>query len=47
MMARCMPMPQEEREFRADHPFVFALLHKHDASASILFVGRINNPSES
>ncbi|KAF2894701.1 hypothetical protein ILUMI_11472 [Ignelater luminosus] len=45
IMARSMPIRQQKREFRADHPFIIALLHKQSPSASILFVGRISNPS--
>jgi serpin B len=30
--------------FRADHPFVFLILEKH--SGSILFLGRVNDPSK-
>lgn len=33
------------QEFRADHPFVFAIVHK--ATDSILFIGRVSNPSGS
>lgn len=35
--------PPEVPEFRADHPFVFAIRHR--ASGAILFLGRLAQPS--
>jgi len=35
-------MPLSLVEFRADHPFIFMILHK--ATRSILFMGRVSNP---
>lgn len=39
-----MPRPQPEpKNFRADHPFIFMI--QHNASKSILFMGKVMNPS--
>ena len=35
-------LPQEPAVFRADHPFLFALMHK--PTGSILFIGRVVDP---
>ena len=39
----CFAMPERRRaEFRADHPFVFFI--RHNATNSILFIGRLTRP---
>ncbi|MFA4647827.1 serpin family protein [Pyrococcus kukulkanii] len=37
-------MPVEVKEFKADHPFIFFIIHK--PTGAIIFMGRIANPSE-
>ncbi len=37
-------MPQETPEFRADHPFLFVI--RHNLTGAILFVGKIEDPTE-
>jgi len=36
--------PEKLTEFRADHPFIFVI--RHEATGTILFVGRVMNPAE-
>jgi serpin B len=37
-------VPPPAKEFRADHPFIFAI--RHEKTGLLLFVGRVVNPSE-
>jgi serpin B len=39
---KAVPPPQQVREFRADHPFMFAIRDHH--TGSILFLGRVADP---
>jgi serpin B len=38
----CVCLPPQPKEFRADHPFLFALRDRH--SGSLLFLGRVVDP---
>lgn len=42
MVGSAMPRPEEPAVFRADHPFIFVI--RHNASGSVLFMGRVNDP---
>ena len=40
--AMAMPVREQPKEFRADHPFIFLI--RDEASGSILFIGRVTDP---
>ena len=40
--AMAMPIREQPKEFRADHPFIFLI--RDEASGSILFIGRVTDP---
>jgi serpin B len=42
MRATAMQRPQPPKVFRADHPFLFAIVHR--ASGAMLFMGRLESP---
>ncbi len=42
VMRPTMMLPGQPVEFRADHPFLYIILHK--PSSSLLFMGRLSNP---
>lgn len=42
MRATAMQRPSPPKIFRADHPFLFAIVHR--ASGAMLFMGRLENP---
>lgn len=42
MRATAVLVRREPKQFRADHPFVFAIVHQ--PSGAILFMGRLNSP---
>ena len=44
MMGAAAPRPEETKEFRADHPFLFLIRDRR--TGSILFMGRVMNPKE-
>lgn len=46
-MMLSMPIPVLKREFRADHPFLVALVHKQSVGDTVLFVGRTAKPTTS
>ncbi|GBM18216.1 Serpin B6 [Araneus ventricosus] len=43
VFTRMRPMPDMTAKFRADHPFLFAIVEKGSKSNMILFLGRVNN----
>ncbi|CAL1297717.1 unnamed protein product [Larinioides sclopetarius] len=42
VFTRMRPMPDMIAKFRADHPFLFAIIEKGSTSNMILFLGRVN-----
>lgn len=44
IMSRGLAIPRQPAEFRADHPFVFLI--RDNRTGSILFLGRLMNPTE-
>ncbi|KAG0595432.1 hypothetical protein M758_UG166400 [Ceratodon purpureus] len=44
MVTKCMPMYTEDSDFVADHPFMFLI--KEESSNTILFTGRVLDPSK-
>ncbi len=42
LLAAAMPIKREPVVFRADHPFLYIIIH--EPSNSILFIGRLSNP---
>lgn len=44
MKTTSIEMPQQPKIFNADHPFIFAIVH--DFTGSILFLGKVNDPTK-
>lgn len=44
MKATSIAAPQQPKLFNADHPFIFAIVH--NATGSILFLGKVNDPTK-
>ena len=44
MKGRAMPAPEEAVAFHADHPFLFVIRHRE--TGLILFMGRVNEPTQ-
>ena len=44
MKPTAIPVRQEPKVFRADHPFLFLI--RHNATGDILFFGRVSNPKD-
>ncbi len=42
MRVMAMPVREEPKQFKADHPFVFLI--RDEASGCILFMGRVSDP---
>jgi serpin B len=42
MAPTAMPMPEEPKVFKADHPFIFLI--RHNSTGEVLFMGRVTNP---
>ena len=46
VMMRCMRMPSD-LEFKANRPFLYMLVAKHDQARQILFIGTVEDPTKS